>query len=95
MAYGEFKNLIRRTVSDKILRDKAFNIDKVYIKEYQWDLSSMFYKFFDKKTFATANKFAGIGNKTKNIYNNELAEESPTVTFYWQYLGVLILLMCN
>ena len=42
----------------------------------------MFYKFFDKKTFATANKFAGIGNKTKNIYNNELAEESPTVTFY-------------
>ena len=41
----------------------------------------MFYKFFDKKTFATANKFAGIGNKTKNIYNN-VSRRSPTVTFY-------------
>ena len=28
MAYGEFKDLTRRTVSDKILRDKAFNIAK-------------------------------------------------------------------
>ena len=27
MAYGEFKDLARRTVSDKVLRDKAFNID--------------------------------------------------------------------
>ena len=28
MAYGDFKDLTRRTASDKILRDKAFNIDK-------------------------------------------------------------------
>ena len=28
MAYGDFKNLKRRTASDKILRDKAFNIAK-------------------------------------------------------------------
>ena len=28
MAYGDFKDLTRRTVSDKILRDKAFNIAK-------------------------------------------------------------------
>ena len=28
MAYGNFKYLIRRTASDKILRDKAFNITK-------------------------------------------------------------------
>ena len=26
MVYGDFKDLTRRTVSDKILRDKAFNI---------------------------------------------------------------------
>ena len=26
MAYGDFKDLLRRTASDKILRDKAFNI---------------------------------------------------------------------
>ena len=28
MAYGNFKDLTRRTASDKILRDKAFNIAK-------------------------------------------------------------------
>ena len=28
MAYGEFKNVTWRTASDKILRDKSFNIAK-------------------------------------------------------------------
>ena len=28
MAYGDFKDLTRRTASDKILHDKAFNIAK-------------------------------------------------------------------
>ena len=28
MAYGDFNDLTRRTASDKILRDKAFNIAK-------------------------------------------------------------------
>ena len=28
MAYGDFKELTRRTASDKILHDKAFNIAK-------------------------------------------------------------------
>ena len=29
MAYGDFKDLARRTVFDKVLRDKSFNIAKV------------------------------------------------------------------
>ena len=28
MAYGDFKDLARRTASDKVLRDKTFNIVK-------------------------------------------------------------------
>ena len=28
MPYGDFKDLAKRTVSDKVLRDKAFNIAK-------------------------------------------------------------------
>ena len=28
MAYGDFKDLVGRTASDKVLRDKAFNIAK-------------------------------------------------------------------
>ena len=29
MAYGDFKDLTKRTASDKILRDKAFNIAEI------------------------------------------------------------------
>ena len=51
MAYGKAKDLVRRTQSDKILRDKAFKIasDSKY-DGYQRGLASMVYKFFDKKT---------------------------------------------
>ena len=50
MAYGDFKDLARRRASDKILRDKAFNINKnPKYDRYQRGLASMVYKFFDKK----------------------------------------------
>ena len=49
MAYGDFKDLERRTFSDKILRDKAFNIAKnPKYDGYQRGLASMVYKCFDK-----------------------------------------------
>ena len=51
MAYGDFKDLAKRTASDKVLRDKAFNIAKnPRYDGYQRGLASMVYKFFDKKT---------------------------------------------
>ena len=51
MAYGKSKDLAKRTQSDKVLRDKAFKIviDLTY-DGYQRGLSSMVYKFFDKKS---------------------------------------------
>ena len=49
MAYGDCKYLTKRTASDKILRDKAFNIAKnLKCGGYQRGLASMVYKFFDK-----------------------------------------------
>ena len=47
MSYGDFKDLKRRTYSDEVLRDKAFNIAK-YPKcdGYQRGLASMVYNFF-------------------------------------------------
>ena len=49
MAYGDFKDLTRRTASDKVLRDKALNIAKnPKYDECQRGLASMVYKFFDK-----------------------------------------------
>ena len=52
MAYGDFEDLTRRTASDKILYDKAFNIAKnPKCGRYQHRLASMVYKFFDKKKY--------------------------------------------
>ena len=49
MAYGKSKDLVRRTQSDNVLRDKAFKIanDPKY-DGYQTELASMIYKFFGK-----------------------------------------------
>ena len=64
MAYGDFKNLKRRTASDKILRDKAFNIAKnPKYDGYKRGLASMVYKMFCKKS-------AGGGMINNNNYNN-------------------------
>ena len=50
MAHGDFKDLARRTASDKALRNKAFNIAKnPKYDGYQGGLASMVYKFIDKK----------------------------------------------
>ena len=49
MVYGNFKDLARRTASDKVLRDKTFNIAKNPKHDgYRKGIASMVYKFFDK-----------------------------------------------
>ena len=51
MPYEDFKDLARRIPSDKVLRDKAFNIAKNPKHDgYQRGLPSMVYKIFDKKS---------------------------------------------
>ena len=51
MAYGKSKDLAKRTQSDKVLRDKAFKItSNPKYDGYQRGLTSMVYKFFDKKS---------------------------------------------
>ena len=51
MAYGDFKDLKRRTHSDKVLKNKAFEISKnPRYNGYERELASMVYKFFDKKS---------------------------------------------
>ena len=64
MAYEDFKDLNRRTATDKVLLDKAFNIAKnPYYDGYQRGLASMVYKFFDKKTSDGTFKNEIISNK--------------------------------
>ena len=50
MAYGNFKDLTRRIASDKILRDKAFNIAKnLNMMDINVDLLHWFINFLIKK----------------------------------------------
>ena len=68
MAYGDFKDLKRRTFSDKVLRDKAFNISKnPKYDGYQRGLAPMVYKFFDKNS-----KGSGVNTEVK--HNQQLAK---------------------
>ena len=68
MAYGDFKDLNRRTFADKLLCDKTFNIVKQPKYDgYQRGLASMVHKFVDKVT--------GRGIENENISNKELALE--------------------
>ena len=51
VAYGDFKDLAKRTASDKVLKDQAFNIAKnPKYDGYQRGLAATVYKFFDKKS---------------------------------------------
>ena len=48
MAYDKTKDLVKRTESDKILKDKAFKIaSNPKYDGYQRGLASMVYKFYD------------------------------------------------
>ena len=53
-AYADHKDLIYRTKSDNVLRDKAYYIaSNPEYDGYQRDLASMVYKFFDKKSMGS------------------------------------------
>ena len=64
MDYGKYKDLEKRTQSDKVLKDKAFAIaNNPKYDGYQRGLASMIYKIFDKKS-----KGAGIKNEIKKYH---------------------------
>ena len=68
---GDFKDLVRRTASDKVLRNKAFNIAKnPKYDGFQRELAAMVYKIFDKKSAGS-----GINTHGNNERPLDLAEE--------------------
>ena len=79
-AYSDSKDLIKRTVADKILKNRAFNIAKDQKYDgYKRGLASMVYKFFDSKVASPDKKPSGSGAKLVNTKltpkNQQLAEE--------------------
>ena len=80
MAHGKSKDLVKRTQSDKVLRDKAFKIASYPRYDgYQRGLASMVYKFFDKKS---------SGSGITNEFNYQLANElhKPVIKNF-KYMG--------
>ena len=68
MAYGKYKDLTKRTESDKALRDKAFEIAcNPKYDGYERTLASVVYKFFDKKS--------AKGSGINSISNQQLADK--------------------
>ena len=76
MAYGDFKDLTKRTAANKVLRNKAFKIasDQKY-EGYQRGLASMVYKFFDKKSQGSRCPLSSASLIANNKGNIQLAVE--------------------
>ena len=74
MAYEKSKDLIKRTQSDKVLKDKTFKIaNNPNYDGYQRGLASMVYKIFDKKSpFLDKSKGSSIINEPNYQLANEL-----------------------
>ena len=97
-AYRDFKDLARRTTSDKVLRDKAIHIPKdPKYDGYQRGFASMVYRFFDKKS---------SGSGIKSIPNKQLADKlhkpiikkikrKKYILHLKTIFGILILQICN
>ena len=77
MVYGGFKDLAKRTASDKVLRHKAFNVAKnTKYDGFQRGLASMVYKFFDKKSTSIPDRSvsdSGVNIEAKP--SEQLSEE--------------------
>ena len=76
MPYRDFKDIARRKVSDKFLRDKAVNIAK-NPKYDGYQFASMLYKVFDEKSASLSDKSmsgSDVANN-ENKQNLQLAEE--------------------
>ena len=68
-AYSRYKDLVKRTQSGKVLKDKAFQIaNNPKYDGYQRELANMVYNFFDKKLKGT-----GVKNDIKE--NQQVANE--------------------
>ena len=76
-AYADHKDLINRTKSDKVLRDKAYVIaSNPEYDGYQRGLASMVYKFFNKKSTAGRSALARTGSGFKKLKNTTKTSSS-------------------
>ena len=68
MTYGKYKDLVKRTESDKVLRDKAFKT----ASNPKYDGYEMVYKFFDKNLQEVLLNIWQINNLQMNFISQLL-----------------------
>ena len=98
MAYGAFKDLAKKTASDKVLRDDTFNIAKnPKNDEYQIGLASMVYKFFDKKSEVIDNGIKQNEQLAEELQKSIIKKRKKEEFFLHlkTIFGVLIWLICK
>ena len=72
VAYSDRKDLVKRTIADTILEDRAYEIARnCGYDGYQRALARMVYKFFDKKTGSGAI----VTSKAEVSVNEQLVKE--------------------
>ena len=92
MAYGDFKDLARRTGSNKILQDKAFNVaENSKYDGYQRGFALMVYTFFDKKISCSSikNEYMSdqkLAGKLHKPSFRKFKKRKKTVASYRKYL---------
>ena len=89
MVYEDFKiQQKKKKNSDKVLRDKAFNVANTpKYDEYQRGIASMVYNFFDRKSEGGGLiiKLNEMNNQLKN-YTNQLLEKFKKEDFIHHFL---------
>ena len=92
MAYGKSKDLVKRTQSDKVLKDNIFKIanDRNY-DGYERGLASMVYRFFDKESKGSGIINEPIINWQINFINQllENLKKEKFIHFLETIFGVL------
>ena len=76
MVYGDFKDLAKRTVADKVLRNNASKIaSNQKYDGYQRGLASMVYTFFDRNSQGSGRPLPSASLAANNKENIQLADE--------------------
>ena len=91
--YSDSKDLTKRTVADKILKNKAFDIAKdPKYDGYQRELASMVYKFFDSKVSGSGAKhipqYEQLANELHKPIIRKFKKRRVYSTFKYNIWGV-------
>ena len=87
-AYSDNDDLAKRTISDKILKDRGYEIAKNRNYDaYQRALASMVNKFFDKKTGSAINVHEQLAKELHKLVTKKIQDKKSLCEIYRQYLG--------